>query len=62
MNDVDIGKRIKQYRKGKMTQKELASKIQENIKNNLSSMVEIKASNINVHIMEVICDRIDAGV
>ncbi len=41
---------------------ELASKIQENIKNNLSSMVEIKASNINVHIMEVICDRIDAGV
>ena len=28
MNDVDIGKRIKQYRKGKMTQKELASKIQ----------------------------------
>lgn len=28
MNDVDIGKRIKQYRKGKMTQKELAAKIQ----------------------------------
>lgn len=28
MNDVDIGKRIKQYRKEKMTQKELASKIQ----------------------------------
>lgn len=28
MNDIDIGKRIKQYRKGKMTQKELASKIQ----------------------------------
>ncbi len=41
---------------------ELAFKIQENIKNNLSSMVEIKTSNINVHIMEVICDRIDNGV
>lgn len=41
---------------------ELAFKIQENVKNNLSSMVEIKASNINVHIMEVICDRIDNGV
>ena len=41
---------------------EVAFKIQENIKNNLSSMVEIKASNINVHVMEVICDRIDSGV
>lgn len=27
MDDSDIGKRIKQYRKGKMTQKELAAKI-----------------------------------
>ncbi len=41
---------------------ELAFKIQENVKNNLSSMVEIKTSNINVHIMDVICDRIDSGV
>ena len=41
---------------------DLAYRIQENIKNNLSSMVEMKASNISVHVMDVICDRIDAGM
>ncbi len=39
---------------------DLSYRIQENIKNNLSSMVEMKASSINVHVMNVICDRIDA--
>ena len=36
---------------------DIAYKIQENIKNNLASMIEIKASKINVHIDKVICDR-----
>ncbi len=40
---------------------DLAYRIQENIKNNLSSMVEMKASNINVHVMDVFCDRLDVG-
>lgn len=38
---------------------DIAFKVQENIKNNLSSMVEIKASKINVHIMDVVCDKLD---
>lgn len=41
---------------------DLAYRIQENIKNNLSGMVEMKASNISVHIMNVICNRIDTGM
>ncbi len=41
---------------------DLAFRVQENIKNNLSSMVEMKASNISVHVMDVICDRIDTGI
>lgn len=36
---------------------DIAYKIQENIKNNLASMIEIKTSKINVHIDKVICDR-----
>ncbi len=34
---------------------DLAYRIQENIKNNLSGMVEIKATKINVHIVDVVC-------
>ena len=34
---------------------DLAYRIQENIKNNLSSMVDIKATKINVHVMDVVC-------
>ncbi len=41
---------------------DLAFRVQENIKNNLSGMVEMKASNISVHIMDVICDPIESGV
>ena len=41
---------------------DLAYRIQENIKNNLSGMVEMKASNISVHIMNVVCNRIDTGI
>lgn len=40
---------------------DIAFKVQENIKNNLSGMVEIKASKINVHIMDVICDKMDVA-
>ena len=36
---------------------DIAYKIQENIKNNLAGMIEIKTSKINVHIDKVICDR-----
>ena len=36
---------------------DIAYKIQENIKNNLASMIEIKTSKINVHIDKVVCDR-----
>ena len=41
---------------------DLAYRIQENIKNNLSSMVEMKTSNISVHVMDVISERIDTGM
>lgn len=41
---------------------DLAYRIQENIKNNLSGMVEMKASNISVHIMNVVVNRIDTGI
>ena len=34
---------------------DLAYRIQENIKNNLSSMVDMKATHINVHVMGVVC-------
>jgi len=34
---------------------DLAFRIQENIKNNLSSMVDMKATHINVHVMSVVC-------
>ena len=34
---------------------DLAYRIQENIKNNLSSMVEMKATKINVHVIDVVC-------
>lgn len=34
---------------------DLAYRIQENIKNNLSSMVEMKATKVNVHVMDVVC-------
>lgn len=33
---------------------DLAFRVQENIKNNLSSMVEIKTTKINVHIIDVV--------
>ncbi len=36
---------------------DIAYKIQENIKNNLAGMIEIKTSKINVHIDKVVCDR-----
>ena len=36
---------------------DIAYKIQENIKNNLASMIEIKTSKINVHIDKVVCDK-----
>ena len=36
---------------------DIAYKIQENIKNNLAGMIEIKTSKINVHIDKVICDK-----
>ena len=36
---------------------EIAYKIQENIKNNLASMIEIKTSRINVHVDKVICEK-----
>ncbi len=35
---------------------DLAFRVQENIKNNLSSMVEIKATKINVHVIDVVCE------
>lgn len=41
---------------------ELAYKIQENIKNSLSGMVEMKAASISVHVMNVIADRTDVGM
>ena len=36
---------------------DIAYKIQENIKNNLAGMIEIKTSKINVHIEKVVCDK-----
>lgn len=36
---------------------DIAYKVQENIKNNLAGMIEIKTSKINVHIDKVVCDR-----
>ena len=36
---------------------DIAYKIQENIKNNLAGMIEIKTSKINVHIERVVCDK-----
>ncbi len=41
---------------------DLAFRVQENIKNNLSGMVEMKASNISVHVVDVLVDPINAGV
>jgi len=36
---------------------DIAYKIQENIKNNLAGMIEIKTSKINVHIDKVVCEK-----
>ncbi len=36
---------------------DIAFRIQENIKNSLMSMVDIKATKINIHVMDVICDK-----
>ena len=33
---------------------DLAYRVQENIKNNLSSMVDIKTTKVNIHVMDVV--------
>lgn len=38
---------------------EISFKVQENIKNNIQSMVDIKATKINVHIVDVVINKED---
>ena len=40
---------------------DVAYRVQENIKNNLNTMVGLKPGKINVHVYGVVCDKVEEG-
>ncbi len=41
---------------------DIAFRVQENVKNSLNAMVGIKPGKINVHVIDVVCDKDDGDV